>query len=88
MRTDGLGIGEISIENLSIFPNPASEVLNVNFTSDEEYTISILDLQGRVLATQVASNNVTFPVADLASGSYLVTIATENGVHTESVVIK
>ncbi|MFT6982533.1 MAG: thiol-disulfide isomerase/thioredoxin [Crocinitomicaceae bacterium] len=89
MKTDGSSeISEISIENLSIFPNPASEVLNVNFTSDSEYTVSILDLQGRVLATQLASNNVTFQVADLASGSYLVTISTENGVHTENVVIK
>ena len=37
---------------------------------------------------KAGSKNVTFPVADLASGSYLVTISTENGVHTENVVIK
>jgi Outer membrane protein Omp28/Secretion system C-terminal sorting domain len=90
LKTDASSsLGEISIENVSIFPNPASDVLNVNFNVDaNEYTVSILDLQGRVLASESGSQNVTFPVADLASGSYLVTISTENGVHTESVVIK
>jgi len=90
MKTDASSsLGEFSIENVSIFPNPASDVLNVNFNVDaNEYTVSILDLQGRVLASESGSQNVTFPVAELASGSYLVTIATENGVHTESVVIK
>jgi hypothetical protein len=82
-------IDEVIFEEVSIFPNPASEVLNVNFSTEAtDFVVSILDLQGRVLASQTGSKNVTFPVADLASGSYLVTISTENGVHTESVVIK
>ncbi|MFT6244252.1 MAG: hypothetical protein ACJA0U_002111 [Salibacteraceae bacterium] len=82
-------INEVIFEEVSIFPNPASEVLNVNFSTEAtDFVVSILDLQGRVIASQTGSKNVTFPVADLASGSYLVTISTENGVHTENVVIK
>ena len=81
-------INEVIFEEVSIFPNPASEVLNVNFSTEaNDFVVSILDLQGRVLASQAGSKNVTFPVADLASGSYLVTISTENSVHTENVVI-
>lgn len=87
--TSDASINEVIFEEVSIFPNPASEVLNVNFSTEAtDFVVSILDLQGRVLASQSGSKNVTFPVADLASGSYLVTISTENGVHTESVVIK
>ncbi len=82
-------INEVIFEEVSIFPNPASEVLNVNFSTEaNDFVVSILDLQGRVLASQAGSKNVTFPVADLATGSYLVTISTENSVHTENVVIK
>lgn len=89
INNGSVGINEITFENVSIFPNPASEVINVNFSTEAtDFVVSILDLQGRVLASQSGSQNVTFPVADLASGSYLVTISTENGVHTESVVIK
>ncbi len=83
-----LTIGELQLEDLTIYPNPATEVLNVEFTSEStDVTVSILDLSGRVIATQNGSD-VSFPVANLASGSYLVRIATENGTVTENVVIK
>jgi hypothetical protein len=82
-------INEVTFEEVSIFPNPASEVLNVTFDTDAaEYSVAILDLQGRAIASQSGSNNVSFPVADLASGSYIVKISSENGVYTENVVIK
>jgi hypothetical protein len=90
MKTDASsGLGDIAIENVSIFPNPASDVLNVEFNAEaSEYTVAILDLQGRVLASESGSQSVAFPVGDLAAGSYLVTITTELGVHTQNVVIK
>ena len=90
MRTDASsGLGNINIENVSIFPNPASDVLNISFNAEAStYNVAILDLQGRVLATESGSQNVTFPVGDLSAGSYLVTISTESGVYTENVVIK
>ena len=83
------GISEIAFENLTIYPNPASDVLNVEFNVDaEEVSVSILDLSGRMIATENGSTAVTFNVGDLASGSYLVRISTENGSYTENVVIK
>ena len=90
MRTDASsGVGNINIENVSIFPNPASDVLNISFNAEAStYNVAILDLQGRVLATESGSQNVTFPVGELSAGSYLVTISTESGVYTENVVIK
>jgi hypothetical protein len=90
MKTDASsGVGNINIENVSIFPNPASDVLNISFNAEAStYNVAILDLQGRVLATESGSQNVTFPVGELSAGSYLVTISTESGVYTENVVIK
>jgi len=83
-----IGLDEMVLENLTIYPNPATDVLNVEFTTEStDVVVSILDLSGRVIATQNGSD-VSFPVADLASGSYLVRIATANGTVTENVVIK
>lgn len=83
-----IGLDEMVLENLTIYPNPATDVLNVEFTTESaDAVVSILDLSGRVIATQKGSD-VSFPVADLASGSYLVRIATANGTVTENVVIK
>lgn len=85
---DNTGISEITFESLSIYPNPASEVLNVEFnTESEEVSVSILDLSGRVIATENGSTSVSFQVGELASGSYLVRISTEAGSFTQNVVI-
>lgn len=65
--------------NAAVYPNPADDLVNVNFTSDvnETVTIEILDLQGRVLvaqqltAAQSGSNRIALSTAGLAQGAYL-----------------
>ena len=93
IKNNSVGLDELAVENVSIYPNPVSDVLNVAFTAnDSDYTVSVMDLQGRVVATQVVggtgTQTVAFSVADVASGSYIVTIASEVGSHTDKVVIK
>ena len=90
MKTDASsGLGDIAIDNVSIFPNPATDVLHISFNTDsDDYTISLMDLQGRTLISETGSSNVSFSVADLSKGSYLVTIANEVGVYTENVVVQ
>lgn len=83
------GIAEVTFESLSIYPNPASEVLNVEFNTEaNDVSVSIMDLSGRVLATENGSTSVSFQVGELASGSYLVRISTEAGSYTQNVVIE
>ncbi|MBL4861676.1 MAG: T9SS type A sorting domain-containing protein [Crocinitomicaceae bacterium] len=87
------GIGELSIQDVKVFPNPATDVINVTFNAENsDYLVSLTDLQGRVMASSNVNasgvQTVSFPVADLAVGSYIVTISTGTGMHTEKVVIK
>ncbi len=86
-KNNTAGLDEMSISDVSIYPNPANEVLNVVFNAEGNANVTISDLQGRVVASQ-AGNNVTFSVADMAAGSYIVTITSEGSVHAENVVIK
>ncbi|HHZ81881.1 MAG TPA: T9SS type A sorting domain-containing protein, partial [Flavobacteriales bacterium] len=89
VANNSVSLDEIAIEGLSVYPNPATDVLNISFNADtDDYTISLMDLQGRTLISEAGSSNVSFSVADLAKGSYIVTIANEAGVYTENVVIK
>lgn len=89
-----VGLGELAIEGVKVFPNPANEVLNVTFDANNtDYTVELTDLQGRTVATQsfngvTGLQTVNFSVADVAAGSYIVTIANDAVSHTESVVIK
>ncbi len=86
-------IEELGVDQVSVYPNPANDVLNVAFTGIVgTYTVSIMDLSGRVLASQVNEVNgateVSFNVNEMAAGSYIVSIASERGVKIENVVIK
>lgn len=88
------GINEELASTLSVYPNPASDELNVSFeATNADYQVSILDLQGRVItAKSLQSLNgvstVTFPVADMAKGSYIVTVVSNGITTTKNVVIK
>lgn len=94
VKNMSVGLGELAIEGVKVFPNPANEVLNVTFDANNtDYTVELTDLQGRTVATQsfngvTGLQTVNFSVADVATGSYIVTISNDAVSHTENVVIK
>jgi hypothetical protein len=78
--------------NLSVFPNPTNDVLNVkiDLTAQSNVQYLITDVTGRVVRTSVSRNVqnevVAFNVADLAAGVYMVTVKTNQGASTERFV--
>lgn len=88
-----LGLSEASTINMEVYPNPASEVVNVNFEGKGgDYTVNITDMTGRVVSTQVVSANgatsVAVPVSELKAGNYLISVANATGSYTQNLVIK
>jgi hypothetical protein len=87
-------IDEIEIAGLNVYPNPASTEVNVSFEAkNADYTIKLVDLQGRVIANQNLSNLngtqvVSFSTSTVAKGSYIVSITSNGMTSTKSVVIK
>jgi hypothetical protein len=80
---DCLGIIDISISKLRLYPNPASEWVNLNtqFSSGKNAVVSISDVFGRILLIQAVPegvNEIQIPVSKLASGSYIITLSDEN----------
>jgi hypothetical protein len=73
----------LSIENtrndlkVSIYPNPANEVLNIEVESNE-FTLTITDIAGRRM--MIAENQKAITLSQLASGVYNIEIKTENGI--------
>ena len=92
--TSALSLSEVDTWDVSIYPNPANDVLNVSFNAtSNDYTVKLMDLQGRsVLARDIPSvsgtQQVNFDVDGVAAGSYIVTINSTTGIYTENVVIK
>jgi hypothetical protein len=89
-----MSLDEKNSLNLVIYPNPASENIQITFEAlNEDYTISILDLQGRVLQTQAYSNltgaqNINFKLIDLKSGKYLVKIESNKTTVSKMIVVE
>jgi hypothetical protein len=69
---------------LTAYPVPASDVLNVKLMSASESTVSIqlLDMSGRVISAQTASmssgtNNMSINTSTLQSGNYILSVSSE-----------
>jgi hypothetical protein len=89
-----LAVTELDEKEFTIFPNPASDVINVAFEAkNTNYQVLVSDLSGRQVVSTNYSNlagaqSIAVPVSELVSGSYFVTILSEGVSYTKQVVIK
>ncbi|MEK7254162.1 MAG: reprolysin-like metallopeptidase [Bacteroidota bacterium] len=87
------GTDEESLENqVSVFPNPASDVLNVVFknalTADAE--LFVTDVQGKLLKKQTLSSEeqvVQIATGEFAAGLYFLNVRTDEGVFAKRFVV-
>lgn len=86
--TGPVSVQEIAKSKAAIFPNPASDILNIS-ANDEIAYIAITDMTGRTVIsmTDVKSTQVSLPTTKLVDGVYVVRIATANNVETNNVII-
>jgi hypothetical protein len=77
------------LENsVKVFPNPASSMLNVQWTmGNEAATIEILDVYGKLLHIMSVTDEITtINVSDLANGMYFVRVTMDEGTVTKTFV--
>jgi len=79
---------KLAKSEVSIYPNPATSVLNV--IASEDAKIQVLDLSGKVITEVQAFANETekINIEGLAPGVYMVKVSNKAGVKTQKVVIK
>lgn len=93
-KTGVLSLDELNTIALNVYPNPATDEVNVSFeASNADYSISLMDLQGRVVNTQSFSNLSGTQVISIATdsvskGSYIVVVSSNGVKTTKNVVIK
>ena len=70
-----VGVGENSLANISFFPNPATDFLNVTNPSAENIQVEILDLRGSSVKSILLQPG-THPISinELAAGAYLLRV--------------
>jgi thiol-disulfide isomerase/thioredoxin len=93
-KTGVLGINELDVVAMNVYPNPASTEVNVSFEAkNADYLVKLIDLQGRVISNQNLTNLngtqvVSISTENVAKGSYVVSITSNGLTSTKSVVIK
>jgi hypothetical protein len=86
-----LTASEVVVEGFNVYPNPASDVLNIKFNAKSETFVNLMDLTGKIVASQnaqVGAVTTAFQIADLNAGIYFVNVKSVNGSATQKVVIK
>lgn len=89
-NTIGIQESDESKENMRIYPNPATEVLNIDFLSEPvDGALTIYNSLGQVVKTisNIRSNSVSIETADFANGMYFVVFRSEDSYATESITI-
>ena len=89
----GVEVNTLSKEadNVSIYPNPTDDVLNIDLKGASVQQIRIADIQGREIKTLAPGNNqsiITLPVSDFIPGVYFVQLISGADVVTKKVIIK
>jgi hypothetical protein len=85
LKVELSSVAELGLNNISVYPNPAKDVVNVKFESNSNATVELVNAAGQVLDSKV-STNVSFNTASLAAGIYFVNIKVAEGVYTQKVV--
>lgn len=69
------------VENLSVYPNPATDILNINMNikSGTEYEVYVTNLMG-AMVSKVSKNTNFINVSSLSSGMYFLNVRTKEGV--------
>jgi hypothetical protein len=83
-----------NLTQLSIYPNPTYDKLNINFSlnNEDEVTVYVADMVGRKVSDtyqkNTASDKIELNIDYLDSGNYMVVISTKSGMkRTEKIVV-
>lgn len=89
--TDNPGDGIFSIDNLPIFsvqPNPATDILTIIPLANNEYSLRLFDMNGKLVRELNGLQNEThLNVSDLTKGVYFLQVKQGTNVKTQKVLI-
>lgn len=74
-----LAVDNVSANQLSIYPNPVNDVLNVSLKTSKEENAVVYNMEGRiVLEAKIGNGKTTINVSKLPKGSYILSLKDSN----------
>ena len=82
-----LGTDEFTINNISVYPNPAKGILNYTISDQIVLTaVTINDISGKQIYKSGNTINNSIDVSSLSSGVYFVTFTSDKGTATKKFI--
>ena len=69
-----LGVEDVVSNDLTIYPNPTSSIVYLKGTIDNYDVATLIDVQGRVIATWNLKETTQFDLSNFNNGSYFIKI--------------
>ena len=85
-----LGISENKLLSFEMYPNPVSDVLNIQLpTSTEKAEVSVFDYTGRLVSSKtISSNDTAIDVQKISKGIYMIRVATNTKIGVQRFIKK
>ncbi len=81
-------VGDELAKKITIYPNPAHDILNIDNQEQFDYNIHITDLTGKSILNQTAKGNAHVNLSNLPMGIYLVKISNHKDSFVQKLIIK
>jgi len=89
---DIMSIEDANLNSVAVYPNPASDVVNISLKQNEEITkVELRDMSGRIILNNpmaTHSNSYQFSVVNYPQGTYILTIYLKNKTIVKKLIIK
>ena len=85
-----LGISENKLLSFEMYPNPVSDVLNIQLPSGtDKAEVGVYDYTGRLVSSKtISSNDSTLDVQKISKGIYIIRVATNNKIGVQRFIKK
>ena len=85
-----LGISENKLLSFEMYPNPVSDVLNIQLPSGtDKAEVGVYDYTGRLVSTKtISSNNSTLDVQNISKGIYIIRVTTNSKIGVQRFIKK
>ena len=83
-----IGVEEMEKENISVYPNPATNKFTVNLAGSEKANIEMFNLVGQKVYNCTATEKAEINVSSFRPGIYMLKVSQNGQVYTSKVVVK
>ena len=85
-----LGISENNLLNFEMYPNPVSDLLNIQLpTGTEKAEVGVFDYTGRLVSSKtISSNDTAIDVQKISKGIYMIRVATNTKIGVQRFIKK